>query len=104
MTTDCTKRNVLISRLRIASPGGDALVSQLRMSTLLGAARPEPLGLPPSAIVVIRKLVDPLPGRLPLWGPANMSSLEWEQAVSEAIERKIRRAIRPAQGAVPADT
>jgi len=94
---------VVVSRLRVVSPGDDALAVQLRVSNLLGASWLEPSGLPPSAIVVIRKLVDPLPGRLPLRGLAGRPPLVWEQAVSAAIDRLVRRAARPALGAVPAD-
>src|SRR5271165_2003873 len=103
MTTDWAKHNVMIARLRIVSPGDDALAMQLRVSTLLGASRLDPPGLPPSAVVIIRKLVDPLPGSLLLRKQAARPPLEWERAVSAAIERLIRSAVRPALGAVPAD-
>ena len=94
---------VVVSRLRVISPGDDPLAVRLRASTLLGAARLEPSGLPPSAIVVVRKLVDPLPGALPLRGLTGRPPPQWEEAVAAELDRLIRRAARPALGAVPAD-
>ena len=39
MTTEWAKRSVVISRLRLVSPGDDALAMQLRVSRLLAASR-----------------------------------------------------------------
>jgi hypothetical protein len=95
--------DVVIGQLRVVSPGGDSLSARLRASSLLEAARLEPRALPPSAVVVIRKLADPLPGSLSIRGAGLRPPPDWERAVSDALDRLIRRAARPARGSVPAD-
>jgi hypothetical protein len=53
--------------------------------------------------VVVRKLVDPLPGALSSRGHGGRPPVAWEQAVAAAIDRLARRAARPALETVPAD-
>jgi hypothetical protein len=71
---------------------------------MLGAAQLRPAALPPSAIVCIRDLRDPLPGTLPVQPGGLRPPLAWEQAAAAAIDALIRRAARPAQGRLPSNT
>ncbi|MET0398130.1 MAG: hypothetical protein ABW277_15120, partial [Longimicrobiaceae bacterium] len=75
---------------------------RLRMQRLLGGASLEPEAMPPCAVLVVRSLGDPLPGRLRP-GPADvLPSREWERAVRGALAERYRQAARPARGVVPA--
>src|SRR4051794_36853990 len=103
MTSFVNRGAVVVSRLRVVSPDRDPLAVRLRVSSLLGAARMEPAGLPPSALLVVRRLADPLPGSFSSRDSALGPPAVWERAVSEAIGRLARNAARPALGPVPAD-
>lgn len=81
-----------------AAPAG----LRLRVQRLLQAAALEPAGLPPAAVLVIRSLSDPLPGRvLPRPGDVRAPA-EWERAVRAALADRWRGAARPGRGPVPA--
>ncbi len=81
----------------------DPLSTRLRISSMLNAMQLRPAGLPPSAIVFINKLKDPMPGKLHLRSGGMFPLSEWEQAVNDSIARIIRNAARPAHEAVPAN-
>jgi len=81
------------------SPAGAG--TRLRVERLLGAAALEPAGLPPAAVLVVRSLADPLPGRLAPRPGDVRAPPEWERAVRAALEARWRGAARPARGPVP---
>ena len=91
---------VHVRRLHHRSASGDEVVDRLRLGALLAGAAVDPPGLPPAAVLCVRRLADPLPGRLPLGELA--PPREWEAAVAGALERERRGAARPALGFVPA--
>jgi hypothetical protein len=78
------------------------VAARLRVSRLLSTATLEPDGLPASALLVVRRVRDPLPGRLHTAGPALRVSEPWERAVRGVLADAWRGAARPASGAVPA--
>lgn len=91
----------VIARLRVRGAPGDPLATQLRLSSALSATDLAPAGFPPTAMVFIRALADPLPGR---WRPGLAGQpppLAWRQAVGERINNLARRAARPVHGFVP---
>jgi hypothetical protein len=94
-----TDRRVAVGRLRIRAGGGDPLRLRLGVDRLLAAADLGPAGLPPAAILVVRSLADPLPGRLDcraaVPGPA------WQRAVAAALGARAAGAARPASGVAP---
>lgn len=59
--------------------------------------------LPPQAILVVRNLSDPLPGRL-LAHNIRSGLRDWEQATQNALNDCWRTAVRPAQAPVPSTT
>jgi hypothetical protein len=65
------------------------------------AASLRPPGLPPSALLCVRRLRDPLPGELRLDTGALRPSVEWERAAADALARTAAAAARPARGPVP---
>jgi hypothetical protein len=102
MVTPLAGGSTFIGRLSVRAPGLDPLSARLRIERALAHTDLRPRGLPPSAVLCIRSLKDPLPGRLSLHGPAPQAPAAWERAVVEALTRAAREAARPALGAVPA--
>ena len=93
----------VVGRLRVRGAPPDPLSVRLRVASLLESTDPRPGGLPPTAIVCIRRLRDPLPGTLPLWRAGARPPAAWERAVRSRIDTLARQAARPALGPVPAD-
>src|SRR5215467_3824301 len=94
----------IIGRLRIRSRSSDPQAEQQRLAHMLGSATLHPSGLPESAMLVVRRLADPLPSRLRA-GPRDLlPDASWQQAVASALEKLAASAARPAYGAVPAET
>jgi len=89
-----------IGTLRLRSAAGDTPAARLAANVWLGGAELHPGELPPSAVLIVRRLADPLPGRLPSRGPAP-SDPAWERAARSALGDLSRRAARPARGPVP---
>ena len=93
-----TRQNV-IGRLRVAGTNVDALSARLRAERLLNAADLEAAQPTPSAIVIIRKLRDPLPGA-ETDRSATEPPMEWKAALTSALRSVAGRAGRPAVEAV----
>ena len=72
------------------------------VSRLIQAATLDPPGIPPSAVLLVRRLGDPLPRTLRGDSARATVPPKWELALREALERECRRAARPAEGPVPA--
>jgi hypothetical protein len=91
-----------IGTVRLSSPERDVLALQLRLDHALAAMDLHLAGLPPSAILCVRALADPLPGALGLDRLASRPPADWEAALSAALNRLVRAAARPARDSVPA--
>lgn len=78
------------------------MLARARLESLLGRAELRPPGLPPSALLCVRRLSDPLPGALRLETGDSRPPPAWESAFVAALERALRGAARPARGPVPA--
>jgi hypothetical protein len=89
-----------VCRVRLRSRDADA--ARLRIGQVLGAADLCPPALPASAVLCIRRLVDPRPKRLRLDSGAVRPPADWEEAARSAIGRLAAHAARPALGPVPA--
>jgi len=100
----CPENNTtLVGRLRIRSRSSDPQAEQQRIARLLRSATLHPAGLPQSATLVVRRLVDPLPSRLRA-GPSDVvPDAAWQRAVATTLEKLATSAARPAYGAVPAE-
>lgn len=94
----------LIERLRVRNAVSDPLLARLRISSVLGAMDFRPPGVPETAIVFIRTLRDPLPGRWRLGGVGAPPPGVWRQAVSQAVADSARRAARPARDVVSGES
>jgi hypothetical protein len=92
-------REVRVSTAMRAPAG---LAMRARVQRVLDAAALEPPGMPTSAVLVVRSLADPLPGRLAPRPGDLRAPAEWESALRGALADQWRTAARPARGPVPA--
>jgi len=101
----CPQTNTtFVGRLRIRSRSSDPQAEQQRIERMLRSATLHPSGLPESAMLVVRRLADPLPSRLRA-GPYDLlPDASWQRAVTASLEKLAASAARPAYGAVPAET
>jgi hypothetical protein len=82
-------------RERIASEARRRLARPLLVADLA------PAGLPPAAVMVVRRFLDPLPRQIQS-SPRAIVNPDWVRAVREALSQLYRNASRPARGPVPA--
>ena len=88
--------------VRGETDAGDAMTARLRLGHLLAGADLRPRGLPPAAILCVRRISDPRPGTLRLRAGELRAPPEWERAFVASLDRALRDAARPAREAVPA--
>ena len=90
----------MIRRVRITSRLADPTAAQRRIALLLGSADMRQSRLPPSAILCVRKMRDPLPQTN--WLDPARSNLprEWEEAASRQLNRLAAGAALPGRGPV----
>jgi hypothetical protein len=89
--------------MRVEGRGLDPLTTRVRAGGLIAAADLHPPGLAPSAILCVRRLRDPIPGRLSLRGDRMLPPGEWTREVAAALDRLAARAARPARDPVADD-
>jgi len=90
-----------INRVRLLGDGGDALAARLSVERILGRAA-NVSSLPPSAILCVKRVRDPLPGSIRLTTSAAVTA-RWTQSLHETLAEMARRAVRPARGGAAAD-
>lgn len=94
MTT--TINRLLISGAQAATPA-----YRLALESTLGQVEFQPSTMPPAAILIVRRLADPLPKRLrPVF--AARPDQQWQKAAGQAMDRLYRQAVRPVDGPTPA--
>jgi hypothetical protein len=95
----------LTARLSQQKPGTDERPArQVWLNTLLGGCDLAPHGMPPSATLVVRRLADPLPGRIARSLHDVRAEPAWEQAVRGRLADLWRQAARPERGMLPPDS
>ncbi|MGH9238573.1 MAG: hypothetical protein ACRD3G_11090 [Vicinamibacterales bacterium] len=82
-----------IATLRLQSAEADSAALRLRAARELQAADLIPPALPPSAVLIVRRVSDPLPGGF--GGERIRPSPQWEAAVRQALAAAASRAARP---------
>jgi hypothetical protein len=92
----------IVGRLRIRSRASDPQLEQQRISRMMRSATLHPGGLPDSALLVVRRLADPLPSRLRAGPFDTQADPAWQRAVAAELEGLSATAARPAFGPVPA--
>lgn len=88
-----------VARLRVHSRARDPLATRVRVEAMLSSATLAPPDLAPSAILIVRRLQDPLPGRMAVAGGSWWLSPEWTGAVRAQMAALMRQAHRPLRGA-----
>ena len=68
---------------------------RLRLGHLLNSADLHPLTIPPSAILIVKELADPLPGRFGYSQDGTRINADWEQCVREALTNLYHQAMKP---------
>ena len=91
----------VVRRVRLKCRHLDPLAAQLRLENVLQTAELHPVWLSPSAIVCVRRLHDPLPLNLEDHTASQTSA--WRNALSAAVEEKLKNAARPANGETESD-
>jgi hypothetical protein len=91
-----------VGTLRIHSQRADTPQLRLSVGSRLRGVSLEPSSLPPSAILVIRRISDPLPGQLGTEGIS--AGHRWERALRESIDGKFRSAARPRRGVIESNS
>ncbi len=92
----------IIGKLRVLGPPRDSTALRLGLTTRFGNALLRPSSMPPSAILVVKKLTYSWPG--PRWDGANLHDPRWERTVRASVLASWAGAARPRQGAVPENT
>jgi len=91
-----------VARLRLRHSQVEGPAARLRLSALLSPVALQPQSMPPSAVLIVRSMDDPLPGGIHLdlkfeGGRATA----WECAAQRRLDTLYRGAARPALGPVP---
>lgn len=87
-----------IGVLRLRSHEQDSLGLRLSLDHLLNDVSFRPAEMPPSALLIVRRFADPLPGTL-----SKHARVMWERAVRTALGDVFFRAAQPQQGVIPLD-
>jgi hypothetical protein len=92
-----------LGHVRLKHSALDAPVARLRLEYLLASVELRPAAMPPTALLVVRSMRDPLPSRITKKFEAGATAThEWEHAAQFQLATLYRKAGRPARGAVPA--
>jgi hypothetical protein len=95
----------LIRTVQLPANGADALLARLRLESILQRADLQPAGLPPAAILVVRRLEDRTLAKL--MQQADTSTLRqplaWEQTVRSVLSGLAVHAARPLDAPAPAN-
>jgi len=87
--------------MKTLNPSADHLHLRLSLNRLLGSADWRPPGMPPTAVLVVRHMPDPLPGKLVSNLSAVRVSQVWETAVLRQMDTLYHDAARPNRGQLP---
>ncbi|MEM7051205.1 MAG: hypothetical protein AAF604_16165 [Acidobacteriota bacterium] len=90
-----------IGRLHLTGATADSPALRLAVARQLGAAEVRPPALPPAAILVVRQLRDPAPGKLQ--ADAWRLPGDWERAIRDSLSELVGRAAYPADGVADDD-
>jgi hypothetical protein len=91
----------MIARLEVHAAGADPIAARLRIEAMLGTVEMRPRALPPSTILCVREMRDPLPGWLSLSSRQLHAPAQWKQALEREMDRLGATAAWPARSVVP---
>lgn len=91
-----------VNTLRVRGVNQIEVRYRARLVNILQRAELRPVGVPPSAVLIVRRMEDPMPGRLAPHRRAVRVDPAWERAAQNALADFYRRAVCPSRGYVPA--
>ncbi len=95
-------KDTQIGTLRIRSPEeAKTPAFSRRISSLLDTVEFQPSGIPPSGILIVKHLDDPLPGQLMPSQDSFRAHPQWENALKDALKTHYRTAARPINLMIP---
>ena len=90
-----------LEHVRLKHSPVEALVARQRLSYLLSSVEFQPPSMPPAALLIVRSMLDPLPGRIAKKLEAGaIANGEWQQAARSQLTDFYRSAARPATNIV----
>jgi hypothetical protein len=92
-----------IGRLRVQGAPGQRTALRLSLERVLDHTDLRPACMPPAAILIVRRLTDPLPRQLAPGLRNPPIDAAWERAVQQRLAELYSKAARPGRGTVPAD-
>lgn len=92
-----------ITKLRVKGENLENVAARLNFERLFAAAEFSPAGLPPDAVLCIKKISDPKPSTLRLSYAELQFSENWRKSVSREIEKLYQKAYRPLREFIPAE-
>ena len=92
-----------INKVRVHSAAKQEVALKLWLEAALNSADLRPVGVSPTAVLIVRHLADPKPGRLVLDGTSLRPDAAWETAVRQSLTSCYQQAARPEQGHLPAN-
>lgn len=87
-----------IGKIRIRGAEGNTPALRLSVGGVLERADLRPVGFPPSAVLVVRRMSDPLPGGVNRRGGGAAINGQWERAVQAELAQISASAVRPQAG------
>src|SRR5947209_4267197 len=100
MLAEFSNSTTIIRHVSLRYSGPDRLAAELRAAALLRTASFTANSLPPSAILCIRRVRDPMRRQLRLDAPLRTRPLQWEAALARTLSEISRSAARASLGAV----
>lgn len=92
---------IQIDTLHVHGAGDNPPGLRLALADRLNRADLYPPGLPPAAVLMVRHIIDPRPGRLGLLRQSVRVDPAWERAVRQSLADFCQRAARPVRGYIP---
>ena len=88
-----------IEHLQLRNTHVEPTAARLRLSYLLSGVSLQPATMPPSAILVVRAMTDPLPrGITASFRPGALANEAWKRAAREQVNALYGSAVRPSRG------
>jgi len=91
-----------VGNLKVHSQRRDSPALRMQLGSTISSMDLQPPGMSPSAILIIRKISDPMPGILrpdssEIYGPGNNNKDSWQIALRSQLSDLYRKASRPAK-------
>jgi hypothetical protein len=96
--------DLTINKLRLSNAVENLPAVRIKMCRWVESLQVMPANIPPSAVLIVKQLVDPLPKRLNLSSSSARIDSTWERAVKNKLSEIYQQAARPKLGLVPANS